>query len=90
MTAQEAKQRLVDWALAQVGRREGAGNRNPYAQDRREAYGWDVQGQPWCDVFVDAGFVSCFGYDLGSAMIYQYAGCSGAACSKSAEKPPCG
>ena len=38
-----------------------------------------------CDVFVDAGFISCFGFEIGSAMTYQYAGCNGAACRYSAE-----
>lgn len=43
-----------------------------------------MNGQPWCDYFVDWVFMSAFGFDRGSAMTYQYAGCSGAACAASA------
>ena len=85
MTAQEAKQKLVDWALSQIGRRESSGNHNPYAQGRTEAYGWDVQGQPWCDVFVDAGFIECFGLELAAALTYQPKGGFSALCSASAQ-----
>lgn len=86
MTADEAKEKLVAWANAQIGTREGADNWNKYAEDKdlKKLYGWNVQNQPWCDVFVDAGFIELFGYELGSAMTYQYAGCSGAACAQSA------
>ena len=87
MTPEEAKSKLVSWANAQIGTTEGPNNWNKYADstDMTRLYGWNVQNQPWCDVFVDAGFIACFGYDIGSAMTYQYAGCSGAACAKSAE-----
>ena len=82
MTKQEAIDRLISWANAQIGTHEGPNNWNPYAETEglRTLYGWNIQGQPWCDVFVDAGFISLFGYDLGSAMTYQFAGCAGAAC----------
>lgn len=86
MTKQEAIDRLISWANAQIGTHEGPNNWNPYAETEglRTLYGWNVQNQPWCDVFVDAGFVELFGYDLGSAMTYQFAGCAGAACAQSA------
>lgn len=86
MTISEAKGKLIAWATAQIGTREGPDNENPYADvpGIRKLYGWNVQNQPWCDIFVDAGFITCFGYDLGSAMTYQYAGCAGAACAQSA------
>ena len=61
MTENEAKQKLIRWAEAQVGTREGANNWNKYAKGMEKLYGWDVQNQPWCDIFVDAGFVECFG-----------------------------
>lgn len=77
---------LLEWAEKQIGTHEGPNNWNPYAAgaDMQRLYGWNVQNQPWCDIFVDAGFVACFGYDLGSAMTYQFAGCAGAACAQSA------
>ena len=85
MTIQEAKNRLIAWAEAQIGTREGAANWNKYAKGMEKLYGWDVQNQPWCDVFVDAGFVECFGLELGMAMTYQFPGCAGAACRYSAQ-----
>lgn len=87
MTEIEAKQKIVDWANKQIGTLEGANNWNQYAAsaDLTKLYGWNVQNQPWCDVFVDAGFIENFGYEVGSAMTYQYAGCNGAACRYSAD-----
>lgn len=87
MTEIEAKQKIVNWANKQIGTREGPNNWNKYAAnaDLTKLYGWNVQNQPWCDVFVDAGFIENFGYEVGSAMTYQYAGCSGAACRYSAD-----
>jgi hypothetical protein len=85
MTENEAKQKLIAWAEAQVGTREGVNNWNRYARGMEKLYGWDVQNQPWCDVFVDAGFVECFGLELGMAMTYQFPGCAGAACRYSAQ-----
>lgn len=87
MTVEEAKDKLIAWAVAQIGTHEGANNQNRYADvpGMQKLYGWNVQNQPWCDIFVDAGFIECFGYDIGSAMTYQFAGCNGAACSYSAD-----
>ena len=84
MTENEAKQKLISWAEAQVGTREGANNWNRYAKGMEKLYGWNVQNQPWCDIFVDAGFVECFGLELGMRMTYQFPGCAGAACRYSA------
>jgi len=86
MTEAQAKQKLIAWAESQIGTKEGPNNWNKYAAsgDMTKLYGWNVQNQPWCDVFVDAGFITCFGYEIGSAMTYQFAGCSGAACASSA------
>ena len=85
MTVSEAKQKLIAWANAQIGTREESGNRNRYAVGMQELYGWDVQNQPWCDVFVDAGFVACFGLELACRMTCQRPGCAGAACRFSAQ-----
>ena len=43
MTEQEAKNRLIAWAEAQIGTREGANNWNRYAKGMEKLYGWDVQ-----------------------------------------------
>ena len=87
MTESEAIQIIVGWANKQVGTLEGPSNWNVYADsaDMTRLYGWNVQNHPWCDVFVDAGFVQNFGFEIGSAMTYQYAGCSGASCQDSAD-----
>ncbi len=85
MTIAEAKAKLTSWALAQVGYTEGENNYNKYAQGKTGAYGWDVQNQPWCDVFVDAGFIECFGLELASKLTYQPKGRFSALCSQSAQ-----
>ena len=85
MTENEARQKLISWAEAQIGTREGANNWNRYAAGMKKLYGWDVQNQPWCDIFVDAGFVECFGLETAMAMTYQFPGCAGAACRYSAQ-----
>lgn len=84
MTIEKAKLKLVEWAKAQLGYYEGESNWNKYAVGKSNIYGWDVQGQPWCDVFVDAGFVECFGLDSASKMTYQPKGGFSALCSASA------
>lgn len=87
MNIAQAKQKLISWAKAQVGTREGANNWNKYAQDQRlqQLYGWNAQNQPWCDLFTDAAFVECFGLEKGAAMTYQPIGGGSAACRYSAQ-----
>ena len=87
MTKQNAINRLVAWANAQIGTREGSGNHNRYAAigESMRMYGWNVQNQPWCDIFVDAGFVECFGLELASKLTYQSIGGFSAACRYSAQ-----
>ena len=86
MTIQEAKDKLVRWCNEQIGYKEGQDNYNRYAdvEGIRRLYGWYPQHQPWCDIFTDAAYISVFGYDLASAMTYQYTGAGSAACSVSA------
>ena len=86
MTIEEAKRKLVNWCNSQIGYREGTGNWNKYADlaDIRKMYGWNPQNQPWCDVFADAAFICCFGYDLASAMTFQFTGKGSALCRTSA------
>lgn len=87
MTIEQAKEKLLAWVSAQVGTHEGANNWNKYAEDKRltQLYGWNAQCQPWCDLFTDAAFVSCFGLELGAAMTYQQIGSGSAACRTSAQ-----
>lgn len=82
MTISEAKQKLVDTALAEVGYREGGSNYTKYAADPMitQLYGWTPQNQPWCCVFVNWLFLECFGYDIGARLTYG----GTAACANSA------
>ena len=84
MTIQEAKNKLVNWCLSQIGYTEGANNWNKYAPKWTAAGGWNAQNQPWCDIFVDCAFIECFGIDLASKLTYQPKGGFSALCSASA------
>ena len=84
MTKNEAVSKLLTWARAQIGTTESGDNWNKYAQNTATAYGWNVQNQPWCDVFVDAGFIECFGLENAAKMTYQPIGGFSAACRYSA------
>ena len=84
MDIQEAKAKLVAWANNQVGYREGDNNENIYAGRAAPGYSWNIQNQPWCDIFVDAGFIECFGVEAAAAMTYQPRGSFSALCSASA------
>ena len=87
MTAENAKRKLCLWAEEQLGYHEGDGNSNKYAETPglAEMYGWNPQNQPWCDVFVDAGFISCFGVENACKMTYQPMGAGSALCKQSAQ-----
>lgn len=87
MTAEEAKRKLCLWAEEQIGYHEGGGNNNKYADTPGlpEMYGWNPQNQPWCDVFVDAGFIECFGVENACRMTYQPMGGGSALCKQSAQ-----
>lgn len=83
----EAIQKVLDKARAEIGYHESGNNLTKYASAYdfdTKLYGFDMNGQPWCDYFVDWLFMSCFGFEIGSAMTYQFAGCCGAACEASA------
>ena len=84
MNISEAKSKLVNWCLEQVGYQEGANNWNKYAPKWTQAGGWNAQNQPWCDIFVDCAFIECFGIDLASKLTYQPKGGFSALCSASA------
>ena len=84
MTITEAKNKLIAWANQQVGYHEGNNNWNKYAQEWTIAGGWNAQNQPWCDIFVDVGFIVSFGIDLASKLTFQPKGQFSALCSASA------
>ena len=86
MTIPEAKQKLCKWCRSQVGYHEGLDGSNKYADGEWDLklYGFSAVQVPWCDVFVDAGFIACFGFEKGTQMTFQKP--SGfAACSLSAD-----
>ena len=75
MTIENAKTILVDWCKSQIGYHEGANNANKYAMSSdwdEKLYGFSADNVPWCDVFVDAAFINCFGYEDAIKMTYQY------------------
>jgi len=55
MTTNQAVEKLLNVARAEIGYHEGSGNYTKYAEGNwdNQFYGWDLQYQPWCDVFVD-------------------------------------
>lgn len=82
MTEPEAKSKLVAWCKSQIGYHEGYDGSNKYADGSWDLklYGFSALQVPWCDVFVDAAYISCFGFDDATTMTYQkpsgYAACS--------------
>lgn len=84
MTISEAKNKLVNWCLEQVGYHEGANNWNKYAEKWTQAGGWNAQCQPWCDIWADIAYISCFGLQTASKLTYQPVGGFSALCSASA------
>lgn len=84
MTKTQAVNKLLTWAAQQVGYREGANNWNKYAPLWTTAGGWNVQNQPWCDVFVDVAFIECFGLEAAAQLTYQPVGGFSAGCAVSA------
>ena len=83
MTRDEAIHKVVSLAYDQIGYKEGANNWNKYAADPRmqELYGWNVQNQPWCAIFINWLFIEAFGYSDGTDITYG----GSPACSVSAQ-----
>ena len=85
MTKTEAINRLVAWAMSQVGYK--ADNKhNKYAQelDQTNWYNGKKDGYDWCCVFGDYAYYKCFGYTNAKKMLYQPDKSLGAACLYSA------
>lgn len=72
MTRDEAIHKVVQLAFEQVGYKEGVNNWNIYAADTsmQGVYGWNVQNQPWCEIFVEWLFVHLFGGLKAKKMTY--------------------
>ena len=87
MTIEQAKYKLLSYAMDQLGYREGPNNWNKYAAapEMTQLLGWNAQNHPWCNIFVNACFVACFGIEIGAAMLYQPIGCGSALCRASAD-----
>ena len=87
MTKNQAIEKLLNSARADIGYHEGTNNYTKYAETQwdNKFYGWELQHQPWCDVFVDYHFTTVFGMNTGAAMTYQVVGKGSALCSASAQ-----
>lgn len=87
MTFQEALDKLLTVARDELNYHEGYNNYTKYAEGSwdNQFYGWELQNQPWCDVFVDWCFCTAFGLYNGAAMTYQTVGSGSALCSASAQ-----
>ena len=87
MTVDSAVAKLLNWAVSQLGFTEGSNNWNRYADNSglQQMYGWYPQNQPWCDIFVDTGFIECFGLENACKLTYQPIGNGSAACRYSAD-----
>lgn len=81
------KQKIIDWALAQVGYHELPGNHNKYSQYLDGIpgfYNGKKDGFSWCDCFVDAGFCQCYGVLGAKELLCQPDNSCGAGCLYSA------
>lgn len=87
MTIYQAKNKVVLTAVGELGTREGPNNWNRYAamSEMVQLIGWNAQNQPWCNIFVNAVFIRCFGLEIGAAMLYQPLGGGSAFCRASAD-----
>lgn len=82
------RQKVIDWAFSQIGYHEIGDNWNKYAEalDKENGfYNGKKQGFAWCDIFVDAGFVECYGRAGAQFLLCQPDNSAGAGCSFSAQ-----
>lgn len=75
--------KVIEVAESQLGYHEGANNYNKFADDLNEWYGWNIQNQPWCDIFVDWCFVTAYGMELASKLLCEPIGGASASCAVS-------
>lgn len=80
---------VVQLAKEQLGYHEQGSNLTKYAKDFdtkwKNFYNGPKNGAPWCDVFCDWLFCTCFGADKAMEMLYQPAKSCGAGCKWSAQ-----
>lgn len=75
--------KVVRIAISEIGYHEGENNYNKYAPDLEQWYGWNIQNQPWCDIFVDWCFVTAYGMELASKLLCEPIGSASASCAVS-------
>lgn len=75
--------KVIEVAESQLGYHEGANNYNQYATEMERWYGWNIQNQPWCDIFVDWCFVTAYGMELASKLLNEPIGGASASCAVS-------
>lgn len=87
MTVEQAKEKVLNLARAEIGYHETGDNWTKYAQDldKTNWYNGPKNGFKWCEVFVDWLFWKSFGDPLGREMICQPTGSAGAGCLYSAQ-----
>lgn len=77
------KEKVIGWALGEVGYHEGPNNWNRYAEHLDSIpgfYNGPKQNQPWCDIFVDDCFVICYGVEAAKKLLCQPDYSCGAGC----------
>lgn len=87
MTISQAKKALITVAASNIGYRETGDNIIKFAEGTwdNKFYGWELQGQPWCDFYADYCYCQAFGDKIGAAMTYQRLGAGSALCRTSAQ-----
>lgn len=83
------KKKVLETAAKYIGYREGSNNWNRFSQFLNETpgwYSWQVQNQPWCDIFVDAVFVEAYGPAAAHALLCEPYGDASASCATSASR----
>ena len=87
MTITQAKKALIAVAVSNIGCRETGDNIIKFAAGTwdNKFYGWELQGQPWCDLYADYCYCQAFGDEKGAAMTYQQLGHGSALCRASAQ-----
>lgn len=82
-------QKLIDFALSQVGYKESGNNITKYSaeidQNYPDFYNGKKQGAAWCDIFVDYCFLHEFGEEQALFMLCQPKKSAGAGCKFSAD-----
>lgn len=81
--------KVVNWALGEVGYKETPDNVTKYAEyidtNYPNFYNGKKNGYDWCDVFVDCGFLQCYGYDDALRLLCQPEHSTGAGVGFSAD-----